>query len=73
MSEKALDNQVGGNHYKDLKIQPVEYILENGLGFLEGNVVKYIARAGRKDSSKLIEDLEKAKRYLELELEHLKK
>lgn len=33
MSEKALDNQVGGNHYKDLKIQPVEYILENGLGF----------------------------------------
>jgi hypothetical protein len=42
--KKALNTQVGGNHYKDCKIQPVEYIYSNGLDFLEGNVVKYITR-----------------------------
>ena len=38
------ENQVGGTHYKECKIQPVEYIHANGLGFLEGNIVKYITR-----------------------------
>lgn len=70
MSEKALDNQVGGNHYKDLKIQPVEYILENGLGFLEGNVVKYITRHKAKNG---IEDVKKAKHYCEMLIEQYEK
>ena len=40
-SEKsALNTEVGGNHYKDMSIQPIEFITKNGLGFCEGNVVK---------------------------------
>ena len=47
--ETAIDKQVGGDHYKNCKIQPVEYIESNGLGFLMGNVVKYVTRyAGEK-------------------------
>ena len=38
----ATERQVGGDHYKTCKIQPVDYIVENNLTFLEGNVVKYI-------------------------------
>lgn len=61
------------SHYQFSEYEPIKVIQAWDLSFALGNVVKYIARAGRKDSSKLIEDLEKAKRYLELELEHLKK
>jgi len=41
---KSTDYQVGGNHYKELKIQPIEYILANNMGFCEGAIVKYITR-----------------------------
>jgi len=61
------------SHYHFSQYEPVKVIQAWGLSFCLGNVVKYIARAGRKDSSKLIEDLEKAKRYIELELESLRK
>lgn len=61
------------DHYHFSEYEPVKVIQAWGLSFCLGNVVKYIARAGRKDSSKLIEDLEKAKRYIELELEDLRK
>ena len=60
---KALDIQVGGNHYKDLKIQPVEYIHANGIGYFEGNVIKYVTRWRAKNG---IKDLEKAKHYIDL-------
>ena len=40
----ALELQIGGDHYKDMPIQPVEYIHKNGLGFCEGAVVKYVTR-----------------------------
>lgn len=59
----ALDKQVDGNHYKDLPIQPVEYIYANALGYFEGNVVKYVSRWRKKNG---IADLEKAKHYIEL-------
>jgi hypothetical protein len=59
----ALTVQVGGEHYKDLKIQPVEYIHSNGLGFCEGNVIKYVTRWRAKDG---INDLRKARHYLDL-------
>ena len=62
----ALDKQVAGNHYKDLPIQPVEYIHDNALGYFEGNVVKYISRWRKKNG---IADLEKAKHYIELLIE----
>ena len=62
----ALDIQVGGSHYKDLKIQPVEYIHANGIGYMEGNVIKYVTRWREKNG---IKDLEKAKHYIELLIE----
>ena len=40
----ALNAQVGGGHYKDMKIQPVEFIHANGIGFIEGCVIKYVSR-----------------------------
>lgn len=57
-----LDKQVGGDHYK-VEIQPIEYIMKNKLGFCEGNVIKYITRWRNKNG---IDDLEKAKHYIEL-------
>lgn len=62
----ALDTQIGGQHYKDKAIQPVEFIHANHLGFCEGNVVKYISRWRQKNG---IADLQKAKHYLELLIE----
>ena len=40
----SLDKQVGGKHYKSMKIQPAEFINENKLLFAEGNAIKYICR-----------------------------
>ena len=62
----ALDKQVDGNHYKDLPIQPIEYIHANAMGYMEGNVVKYISRWRKKNG---LADLEKAKHYIELLIE----
>lgn len=62
----AKEIQVGGNHYKDLKIQPIEYIHANGLDYFEGNVVKYITRHRKKNGK---QDLEKAKHYIDLLIE----
>lgn len=62
----ALNSQVGGSHYKDLKIQPVQFIHANNIPFLEGNVIKYVCRWKVKNG---IKDLEKAKHYIELLLE----
>ena len=62
----ALEKQVAGNHYKDLPIQPVEYIHANALGYFEGNVIKYVSRWRNKNG---VADLEKAKHYIELLIE----
>lgn len=62
----AKEIQVGGNHYKDLKIQPIEYIHANGLDYFEGNVIKYITRHRKKNGK---QDLEKAKHYIDLLIE----
>lgn len=59
----ALEIQVDGTHYKDKPIQPVEYIHANGLGFCEGNIVKYVSRWKDKGG---IKDLEKARHYLDI-------
>ena len=66
MSESSLNIQVAGNHYKDLPIQPVEYIHANALGYFEGNVIKYITRWRKKNG---LIDLQKAKHYIELLIE----
>jgi hypothetical protein len=64
MTDSALKTQVGGSHYKDCKIQPIEFIHANGLDFLRGNVVKYVTR--RKNGA---EDIRKAIHYCQLLLE----
>jgi hypothetical protein len=66
MEEDALAKQVGGNHYANMAIQPVEFITANNLGFLEGNVVKYICRHYTKNGA---EDIKKAIHYCELLLQ----
>ena len=58
--------QVGGDHYKNKTIQPIDYIIANELGFCEGNVVKYITRYKDKNG---LEDLKKAKQYIEFLIE----
>lgn len=62
----ALNVQVAGDHYKKQAIQPVQYIHANGIGFFEGNVIKYVTRWRDKGG---IKDLEKAKHYIELLIE----
>lgn len=59
------------SHYTDGKIEVIEYIEDKKLDFCLGNAVKYISRAGKKDPSKTIEDLEKAKWYLERKIKQL--
>ena len=58
-------------HYTIGTIEPKDFIRDQGLNFNRGNVIKYTVRAGRKDKSKEIEDLRKAKQYLEFEIEYL--
>lgn len=60
------DTQVGGNHYKSMAIQPTEYITKNELGYIEGNIVKYISRYKSKNG---LEDLKKARHYLDMLIE----
>ena len=64
---KATLKQVGGSHYKDCKIQPVEYIVGNDLTFLEGNIIKYVTRHRRKGEGR--KDIEKVIHYAEMILE----
>lgn len=60
---KALDTQIGGDHYKSMRIQPLEFIMANKLAYCEANVVKYISRWRNKNG---VEDLRKAKHYIDL-------
>lgn len=64
---KALETQIGGNHYKNMAIQPVQFCLANNLGFCEANVIKYVCRYKDKGG---MADLQKAKHYLTILMEH---
>ena len=57
-----FEQQVGGDHYTRMKIQPMEYIHANGLGFFEGSVVKYVTRWKFKNG---VEDLKKARDFID--------
>ena len=63
---ESLDKQIGGKHYRNMKIQPAEFINENKLLFAEGNAIKYICRHTIKGKE---EDVRKAIHYLEMILE----
>jgi hypothetical protein len=69
--ESALATQVGGSHYKEMAIQPLEFIHANSIPFAEGSIIKYVSRWRVKNG---IADLEKARHFLDLliELEHQK-
>lgn len=56
------DRQVDGTHYQKLKIQPIQYILENQIGYCEGNIIKYVSRWREKGG---ISDLRKVIQYAE--------
>ena len=60
---KATDRQVGGKHYKNFKIQPIEFITANNLNFIQGCVIKYICRFDKKNGN---QDIDKAIHYCEL-------
>ena len=62
-TERAIDKQIGGNHYKNFKIQPIEFITANKLSFIQGNIIKYICRYDKKNGKK---DIDKVIHYCEL-------
>ena len=62
----AYDKQIGGSHYRSLKIQPSKFVIENELLFPEGNVIKYICRHRFKNGK---EDLLKAMHFIEMIIE----
>lgn len=69
--ERALDRQVGGTHYKSMKIQPIEFAVANKLDFFQKDIIKYVTRK-KGDLEKRLEDLNKAKHYIDLYMDVLK-
>ena len=63
-SNSAISREVGGNHYKKLKIQPIEFITANNLDFIDGNIVKYAVRNKKGENPK--ERYDKIIHYCEL-------
>ncbi len=60
---KAMSKQVGGDHYKNLKIEPIEFIMANELNYCEANIIKYACRHHMKGGK---QDIEKIIHYAEL-------
>lgn len=61
------------SHYTDGKIEVIDFIEDKQLGFHLGNAVKYISRAGKKDPTKTVEDLKKARWYLDRKISKIEK
>ena len=72
---KSLKRQVGGDHYKKYKIEPITYVCKNKIIHTLANIIKYATRANTRSNLKLvelrekIEDLNKIKHYAEIEIE----
>lgn len=60
---ESNDHQIGGNHYKVMKIEPVTFIIKNDIPFVEGNIIKYVCRWKSKGG---VEDLKKARHYIDM-------
>ncbi len=62
MADNPLNTQVGGNHYKGYKIQPIEYAMANNLNYCQANAIKYVTRyrdkGGKEDLLKAIHNIE---------------
>ena len=63
VSFNPLDRQVGGNHYRDMAIQPVQFIVANNIPYREANVIKYVCRHASKNGK---QDLLKARHYIDM-------
>ena len=66
MTYESLNKQVDGTHYKNMKVQPAQFINENKLLFAEGNAIKYLCRHKQKNQK---EDLLKAKHYIDMAID----
>lgn len=66
VTDEAMKAQIGGTHYTSMTIQPVEYIMANGIPFVEGSVIKYVSRWRNKGG---VEDLKKARHFLDILIE----
>ena len=64
----SFDIQVGGDHYKKMAIQPMQYILANGIGYAEGCAISYLSRWKDKNG---IDDLRKARHTIDLLIDQL--
>lgn len=62
-SDNPMDKQIGGNHYKDMAIQPVEFCMKNNLNFCVSSAIKYLCRYKNKNGK---QDLEKARHFIDL-------
>lgn len=62
----ALDTQVGGDHYKSMPIQPMEFSMANGMDACQHTIIKYVSRFRQKNG---IQDLEKAKHVIDMLIE----
>lgn len=77
MNNEQFDDVNNPKHYTDSKIEVIDYIEDKKLGFCLGNVIKYVSRAGKKhsadksDKEKEIQDLKKAKWYLERRIKEI--
>lgn len=67
---EGTNNPIRPNHYKDGKIEPIEYIHDHNLDFDLGNAVKYISRAGKKEGADYCSDLRKAIQYLQFAIQN---
>lgn len=65
---KTIKDKINPSYYKDMKISPIEYITENNIDYVIGNVIKYVSRYQNKNG---IEDLKKAKWYIDYKIKEL--
>lgn len=66
VNDRPSKTQIGGDHYKNMAIQPTEFCQKNELNWCESNVIKYVCRHRNKNG---LQDLEKAKHYIDLLIE----
>lgn len=66
-----MEDSINPKHYKKGTIEVIDFIEDKGLDFHRGNIVKYVSRAGLKDKKAELEDLKKARWYLEREIGRL--
>lgn len=72
-SNPGLGKQVGGTHYQEMTIQPMEYSYANKLNPIAHSIIKYATRAGKKDSEDIRKEIQKIKHCADIWLDLLNK